>query len=125
MSSELAGSRASLAALVFAALLVVGAPAVHAQVAYSIDTPSPSAPIVSNSSVLTRPVGGVPPPLVAVPPLALGLAGAPGDELDAISYGGAVLGSMYFSVSPASVGVAGIPPDVASEAVVLQAAGDV
>jgi hypothetical protein len=117
-------SRAFLQSLVSGAALVLAAPELRAQVAYSIDAASPSAGVVSNSAVLTRSLGGVPPPAVAVPAPALGLAGGPADELDAISYGGPVLGPLFLSVDAASVGVAGVPPDVASEAGVFQAAGD-
>src|SRR5262245_10671879 len=126
MTSKIRLSRELLCALVGGAALA-SASEVRAQVAYSITAASPSFPGVSNSAVLTRPVGGLAPPAVAVPPAALALAGAPGDELDAISYGGPVLaaGSMYFSVDAATVGIPGVPPNVASEAAVFQAAGDV
>jgi hypothetical protein len=60
---------------------------------YSIDAASPSAAAVSNSDLLTRPAGGAPPPGVALPALALGLAGAPSDEHDALLWGGPVLGT--------------------------------
>jgi hypothetical protein len=108
-----------------AGTLLLGAATGRADLAYSIDVGSPSFGAVSNSDVLSRPFGGAAPPGVLFPAVALGLAGAPADEIDAMTFGGSPLGPLFFSVDAASVGIPGAPPDVASEAAALQAAGDI
>jgi hypothetical protein len=116
-------SRSALCSI-FAAALALGAGPARAELAYSIDGASPSFPAVSNSDLVDRPAGGGGPPAVTLPAAALGLAGGAADELDALTFGGPVLGALYFSVDRLAVGIPGAAPDVASEAAVLQAAGD-
>jgi len=123
-SRPIPGSLAPIFAL-FAAALLFGALEARADLAYSVDVASPSFPAVSNSDVLSRPFYGVPPPAVVFPAAALGLAGAPADEIDAFTYGGVVGLPLFFSVDAASLGIPGLAPDVASEAAALQAAGDI
>ena len=105
--------------LVFATALGLSS-AAAAQSFFSVDAASPSVPGVNNSDVLAPGV----PLVVAVPAAANGIAGAPFDELNAMTAGGP-LGVLLFSVDRAAVGIPGGPPDVASEAAAGQAAGDV
>ncbi len=86
---------------------------------FSLDPLSASLPAVpATSADVLQPAGPIPappPPLVGNAAAALNLL--PGDVIDAISYGddGAIGGTLFFSVTRASVGVPGAPPDVASE----------
>jgi hypothetical protein len=107
--------------------------AAHAVPFFSVDGVSPSVvlPGVNASALLAPgPVGG--PPVVAIPAFVLGLVGPPVDDLDAIT--GAAAGSgpfwpigvLHLSVDRFSPGTPPPPaPDVASEALVGQQAGDI
>ena len=68
-------------------------------------------------------IGG--PPVIGIPDVALGLAGsATPDDIDGVTTGARAI-KFFFSVDRASVGVPTGGPDVFSEALVGQAAGDV
>jgi len=107
----------------------------HATTTFSVD--APSAQVVTgtlnNSDVhqrapaigLAPPGTSPPPPVVVTPAAALGLLGVPADELDALSYGNPVVGTLFFSVDAFAVGVPGVAPDVASESAAAQVEGDV
>jgi len=106
--------------------ITLTSPAAQAATYFSIDAASPSVGLfgILPGSILTPgPIGG--PPTVFLPAAALGLL--PGDELDALAFP-ALTGfaaPTHGSVDRLSVGIPGLPPDVASEAAAGQAAGDI
>ena len=110
--------------LIFTAALAASfaAPA-QALTLFSIDSFSPSTAFVSAADVLAPgPISG--PPAVVIPFGALGLV--PGDDIDAMSYIFPRAFPLHFSVDPASFGLPGpAAPDVFTEAMVGQAAGDI
>lgn len=99
-----------------AALLLSPGPAAAAP-AFSIDLASPSAPAVSNSSLLGPGPG---PPAVLGAPGSMGLVGGATDEMNAMTTQGAI-GTLHFSVTHATRGIAGA---VVPQAALGQAAGD-
>ncbi len=109
-------------ALLFAVLLWSGP---SFAVTFSIDAVSPSMSGVLPDDALNERPGPAPPPLIDSTPCG---SAAPilgmGNEMDGMTCGGPGE-AWYFSVDRASVGIAGTPHDVASEAAVGQAAGDV
>jgi hypothetical protein len=112
---------ASFALRIALALTAVWAPAALASPFFSIaPVPGTSFPATSNSAVLAPgPIGG--PPVVVIPPPVLGVAGAPVDDVNAMTVPGP-LNAFFFSVDAASTGTAGA---VVTEAAAGQAAGDV
>jgi len=107
----------------------------QATTTFSVDAPSAQVITgsVNNSDVhqrgpaigLAPPGTSPPPPAVISPAAALGLLGVPADELDALSYGNPVVGTLFFSVDAFALGVPGVAPDVASESAAAQVEGDV
>jgi hypothetical protein len=88
---------------------------------FSIDLSSPSVPGVLNSAILgPGPTGG--PPTILAPAGSMGLSGGVADEVNALSTGSAAVGTLHFSVSRTTAGVAGSVP---VESALGQAAGDV
>ena len=113
------------AAVVCLAALLIAGSSLAGPIFFSVDVASPSVPGVSNNDVLAPgPVAG--PPAVATPAGALGLP--PADELDAMTTGAPVDPlAIFFSVDRGAAGLppGGPAPDVFSEALAGQAAGDV
>ncbi len=107
--------------------VALSAPLARAVPFFSVDAVSPSVPGVSESDILAPgPIGG--PPAVAIAAGVLGLAGAGIDDLDAITrvVASATLGVLHISVDRFSPGtVPPPPPDVGSEALAGQEAGDI
>ncbi len=99
-------------------IILLGTQGVARAIMFSIDGASPSVPGVSGADILTfGPIGTM---TVAFDAGTLGLVA--GDDIDALSFGGAIFGNPLFSVDRASTGADGSA--VATEAAAGQAAGD-
>lgn len=92
---------------------------------FSVDAASPTSTLVGVGDILaTGPIFGPPP--IATSAASLGLA--PGDDIDAMTSGGAAGGMIHFSVDAGSVGVSISPAvglDVFSETAVGQQSADI
>ena len=92
---------------------------------FSVDAASPTSTLVGVGDILaTGPISGPPP--IATSAASLGVA--PGDDIDAMTSGGAAGGMIHFSVDAGSVGVSISPAvglDVFSETAVGQQSADI